>query len=89
MLAAQDRRLDHVVELTVDTDVVVERLLERAADQGRSDDSEDVIRRRLALYTAETAPLTALYAEHGLLVQVDGIGAVDEVTARVLHALES
>lgn len=88
MLAAQGRSLDRVVELTVDTDQVVARLLARAAAQGRSDDTEDVIRRRLDVYNHQTAPLTALYAAKGLLVQVDGLGEIDEVTERVLKALE-
>jgi len=87
MLSAQGTALDHVVELTVDTDEVVGRLVKRAAEQGRSDDTEDVIRRRQEIYTEQTAPLTALYAEQGLLVQVDGMGEVDDVTARVLAVL--
>ncbi|MGD9956512.1 MAG: adenylate kinase [Candidatus Nanopelagicales bacterium] len=87
MLAAQGTALDHVIELTVDVDEVVGRLLKRAAEQGRSDDTEDVVRRRLEVYFEQTAPLTAVYAQQGLLVQVDGMGSVDEVTARVLAAL--
>jgi adenylate kinase len=81
--------LDRVIELTADTDVVVERLLGRAIDQGRADDTEDVIRRRLEVYEEQTAPLTALYKSRGLLVQVDGLGSVEEVTARISAALNS
>jgi adenylate kinase len=87
MLATAGTALDHVVELTVDTDEVVARLVKRAADQGRSDDTEDVIRRRQEIYTEQTAPLTQVYAQQGLLVQVDGMGEVDEVTGRVLAVL--
>ena len=87
MLAEADHRLDAVLELTVDTEEVVERLLRRAQLQGRADDTEDVIRTRLLVYAEETAPLTKVYADRGLLRQVDGLGAVDEVTARVLAAL--
>ncbi len=76
-----------MIELTVDVDEVVGRLLKRAAEQGRSDDTEDVVRRRLEIYFEQTAPLTALYAQQGLLVQVDGMGSVEDVTARVLAAL--
>ena len=89
MLRADGHRVDRVVELTVDTDEVVGRLLKRAAEQGRADDTEDVIRRRLEVYAEQTEPLTAVYGERGLLVRVDGMGAVDEVTARVLDALAS
>jgi adenylate kinase len=87
MLAEHGAALDHVVELTVDRDELVARLVKRAAEQGRSDDSEDVIRRRQEVFAEQTAPLTALYEAQGLLVRVDGMGSVDEVTARVLAAL--
>jgi adenylate kinase len=81
--------LDRVIELTADTDEVVKRLLGRAIEQGRPDDTEDVIRRRLEVYEEQTAPLTALYKSRGLLVQVDGLGSVEEVTARISAALNS
>ena len=87
MLAEAGTGLDRVVELTVDLDEVVDRLLLRAKEQGRSDDTEEVIRRRLDVYAAETAPLAQAYAAHGLLVEVDGMGAIEDVTKRVLDAL--
>ncbi|MDD2857281.1 MAG: adenylate kinase [Candidatus Nanopelagicales bacterium] len=87
MLTASGSTIDRAVELTVDIDEVVVRLVKRAQEQGRADDTEDVIRRRLEVYAEQTAPLTAVYAERGLLVQVDGMGAVDDVTARLLAAL--
>ncbi len=87
ILEAQGNKLDVVVQLTADTDEVVRRLLNRAIEQGRADDTEDVIRRRLEVYEEQTAPLTSVYAERGLLVTVDGLGEVDEVTGRILEAL--
>ena len=81
--------LDRVIELTADTDEVVKRLLGRAIEQGRADDTEDVIRRRLEVYEEQTAPLTSLYKSRGLLVQVDGLGSIEEVTARISAALNS
>jgi adenylate kinase len=89
MLGEHGTAIDHVIELTVDIDEVVGRLLKRAAEQGRSDDTEDVVRRRLEIYFEQTAPLTAVYADQGLLVQVDGMGSVEDVTGRVLAALEA
>jgi adenylate kinase len=92
MLAAQGTSLDAVLELTVDTDEVVQRLLKRAEVDGRADDTEDVIRHRLTVYDGETAPLAALYRERGILHQVDGMGEMDEVAGRiqtVLAALQS
>jgi adenylate kinase len=87
MLSDADTKLDAVVLLTADTDEVVRRLLNRAIEQGRADDTEDVIRRRLEVYEEQTAPLVNLYAARDLVVTVDGLGAVDEVTNRILAAL--
>ncbi len=87
MLAESGHALDAVVELTVDTDEVVQRLLTRAQEQGRADDTEEVVRERMRIYAEETAPLAAVYRERGLLHQVDGMGTVDEVTARLEAAL--
>ncbi len=89
VLDASGHPLDGVIEMLVDEDAVVERLLKRAATEGRADDTEDVIRERQAIYRAETAPLTAIYAEHGILVQVDGMGTADEVTERLVKALDA
>jgi adenylate kinase len=80
-LAESDQKLDAVVQLQVSEDVLVQRLLAR----GRSDDNEDVIRHRLHLYQSETAPLLDYYRD--VLVTVDGVGEIDEVTDRVLAAL--
>jgi adenylate kinase len=87
MLADAGTSLDAVVELTADTDEVVARLLQRATEQGRADDTEVVIRRRLEVYAEQTAPLTDIYAQRGLLTQVDGMGSIESVTERLLAAL--
>jgi adenylate kinase len=88
ILAEHGHSLEVVLELTVDEDAVVARLLKRAEIEGRDDDSEEVIRERQAIYRRETAPLTDVYSERGLLVQVDGMGSVDEVFTRIAQALE-
>lgn len=89
ILAEQGGGIDAVLELTVDEDEVVGRLLKRAEIEGRADDTEDVIRERMAIYRAETAPLSATYAGRGLLVQVDGLGEIDEVAERIGSALDA
>ena len=89
ILAGNGHELTHVVELTADTDEVVARLLNRAKEQGRADDTEVVIRRRLEVYAEQTAPLTGIYAERGLLTQVDGMGPIESVTERLLAALRA
>jgi len=89
MLKAAGLALDVVVEITADAEAVVARLLKRAGEQGRADDTEPVIRRRLEVYAESTAPLADLYAERDLLVQVDGMGEIDVVTGRIMEALAS
>ena len=87
MRVAEGTQLDVVVLITADTDEVVARLLKRAAEQGRADDTADVIRHRLDVYAEQTAPLIDVYSARGLVVTIDGLGAVDVVTDRILAAL--
>jgi adenylate kinase len=87
ILASNETELEAVVLLTADTDEVVRRLLNRALEQGRADDTEDVIRRRLEVYEEQTAPLISVYAERGLVIMIDGLGEVNEVTERILEGL--
>ena len=87
MLAQQGTALDAVVELVADVEIVVERLKKRAIEQGRTDDDESVVRHRLEVYREQTAPLIDLYGQTGLLVSVDGIGTIDEVTGRIMDEL--
>lgn len=82
-----DAGVDAVVLLTVDTEEVVERLAQRASEQQRSDDGEAVQRHRMEVYEKQTAPLVDVYEGRGLLHRVDGMGAVPEVTGRILAAL--
>ena len=79
--------LDAVVVLTVDQEELVQRLLQRAETEGRADDTEDVVRRRQEVYHDQTAPLIDVYRDRGLMIEVDGMGEVDEVSKRVLDAL--
>ena len=87
ILALAEVALDAVVLLEADPDELVSRLLARSQEQGRADDTESVIRRRLEVYAAETGPLAAGYAERDLLARVDGLGPVDEVSERILAVL--
>jgi adenylate kinase len=89
ILRETNSSLDAVIQLTADTNEVVRRLAKRAIEQGRSDDTEDVIRNRMAIYEDQTAPLISLYAARGLLIMVDGLGEIDEVTSRIVEALNA
>lgn len=87
MLAKGSRPLERVLELVVDDEAVVARLLKRAAIEGRADDTEEVIRERMAIYHRETRPLSQAYQERGLLVEVPGDGDIDSVTEAIIAAL--
>jgi adenylate kinase len=80
--------LDAVVVLTVNEEELIGRLLQRAQTEGRADDTEEVIRRRQEVYADQTAPLIDVYRDRGLLIEVDGLGGVDEVTDRIFAALD-
>jgi adenylate kinase len=62
-------------------------LTKRAHEQGRADDTEDAIRHRQEVYLRETAPLIDVYRERGLLVEIDGLGDVEEIADRIREAL--
>ena len=87
ILAEAGARLDAVVQLVADVDEVVDRLRKRALVEGRADDTEEVLRHRQEVYADQTAPLIDVYARRGLVVAVDALGAVDEVTERIVTAL--
>jgi adenylate kinase len=88
MIKHTGHALDAVVVLTVDPDEIVQRLLQRAQVEGRADDTEDVIRRRQELYTEQTEPLIGVYRDRGILIEVDGMGEVEDVTRRIFDALD-
>jgi len=88
MIKFTGHQLDAVVCLVVDEDELVSRLVDRAETEGRSDDTEDVVRRRQEVYSEQTEPLIEVYRDRGLLVEVDGMGEVDEVSERILAALQ-
>jgi len=86
-LQSHGTALDAVVELVADPDVVVDRLRKRALEQGRADDDEAVVRHRLDVYRQQTEPLVDVYDGRGVLVAIDALGDIDDVTARIVEAL--
>ena len=88
MIKFTGHQLDAVVVLTVDPDEIVERLVQRAQVEGRTDDTEDVVRRRQEVYAEQTEPLIEVYRDRNVLIEVDGMGAVDDVTKRIFDALD-
>jgi adenylate kinase len=89
ILSSQHRALDAVILLVADTDELVRRLLKRAEEQGRTDDTEEIIRHRQDVYLAETQPLIEIYSERDLVVEIDGLGLIEEITQRILDGLSA
>ena len=87
-LAERGTPLDAVLSLLADENEVVARLMKRAETEGRADDNEETIRVRQHVYAEQTAPLLDVYRGQGLLVEVDGLGEVDEVSGRLFAALD-
>ncbi|RKW71487.1 adenylate kinase [Galactobacter caseinivorans] len=87
ILASENQQLDAVILLAADEDELVARLLGRAQTEGRADDTEEVIRHRLAVYREQTQDVVEAYRARGLVREVDGLGELDEVTARIVAAL--
>ena len=88
-LEGRDEQLDAVIELVVPRDESIARISLRAAEQGRSEDTEEVIANRLAIYERETAPILEVYRTRGIVDRIDGVGSLDEITARIIAALEA
>ena len=88
MIKFTGHELDAVVVLTVDSEELIHRLLQRAETDGRSDDTEEVVRRRQEVYAEQTEPLIDVYRDRKLLIEVDGMGEVDEVSERIFAALD-
>ena len=80
--------LDMVISLTADENELVERLIKRGEESGRSDDTPEVIRDRQKIYWEQTAPLVDFYKNKGILKNVDGLGEISEITERILTVLK-
>lgn len=87
LLSSHGHALDAVIRLVADQEEIVRRLRQRALDIGRVDDSEEAIRHRQDVYMRETSPLIDMFREQGLLIEIDGLGAIDDVTERIFEAL--
>lgn len=88
-LEGRDEALDAVIELEVPREESIARLSQRAAEQGRSDDTEEGIANRLAIYERETAPILEVYRTRGIVDRINGVGSLDEITGRIIAALEA
>lgn len=81
--------LDAVLMLEVDLEAVIERLVARGREQGRSDDTEETIRKRIEVYREQTTPLVSVYDSRGLLRRIDGMRSIDEVSQAIFEVLSA
>ena len=79
--------MDAAVKLKVDTELLVDRIAGRAKAEGRADDNPESVRKRLNIYTDQTAPVVEFYRQHGQLTVVDGVGSLDDVFNRIIEAI--
>lgn len=89
ILEETEAKLDVVVQLTADAEELLRRLSGRAQEEGRSDDTPDVIKRRLDVYEEQTAPLIDIYASRSLVAKVNGLGDIGDVTNRIIEVLDA
>jgi len=81
--------LDHAISLTVEPEALIARMLHRAAVEGRADDNEDTIRRRMEVYAGATMPLIFHYESQGILVEIDGTGTIEDVQRRMFAEVDA
>jgi adenylate kinase len=89
MLAKLGQKIDRVIRLKVDDKALMERIGKRFAEQGRPDDNPESFKVRLDAYNRNTAPLLPYYSDQGLLTEIEGMGAIDEVAAAIDSALDA
>ena len=87
ILKNNSQKLDAVVSLTANENELIERLIKRGLDSGRSDDAPEIIKQRQEVYWKQTSPLVNFYNDKNLLKEIDGIGEINEIKNRILEAL--
>ena len=88
LLDSLDQPVDEALQIDVDVEMAVMRIAKRAAKEGRSDDTEEVARNRMKIYSEQTAPVVDYYARKGVLTRVLGDGTAEEVFQRIKGVLQ-
>jgi adenylate kinase len=88
LLARLEQPVDEALQIDIDVDMVVSRIAKRAAEEGRSDDTEETVRKRMEVYAAQTAPVVDYYGNKGVLSRVLGEGSIEEVFQRIRGILQ-
>jgi adenylate kinase len=87
LLARIGQPIDRAAQLDVDSELLVQRIAGRAKAEGRADDNPESVRKRLDIYTQQTAPVVEYYRQHGMLTVIDGVGTLDAVFTRIVEAI--
>ena len=87
ILKNNGQKLDAVVSLTANENELIERLIKRGRDSGRSDDTPEIIKQRQEVYWKQTSPLINFYKDENLIKEIDGIGEINEIKNRILGVL--
>jgi adenylate kinase len=89
MLAERNHDMGVMIELIVDEDTLMKRLLNRAIEQGRADDNEETIKKRLVVYHSQTQPLIQWYAKEGIHYHINGLGDLDRIFADICTVIDN
>jgi adenylate kinase len=89
LLSEKSTAITCMISLKVPDEELVERLVKRGQESGRSDDNEETIRKRIAVYNAETLPVADYYRSQDKLNEVDGVGSIDEISQRIGEVLRT
>ena len=89
MLRTHGESVTLLLELQVSEEELISRILERGKVSGRADDNEESARERLKVYHSETEPVRSFYSKQGKYVAVEGEGSIDEITERIIKAIDS
>ena len=88
LLNRLEQPVEEALQIDVDVEMVIARIAKRAAEEGRSDDTEETVRKRMEVYAAQTAPVVDYYAGKGVLSRVLGEGSIEEVFQRIKGVLQ-
>ena len=88
LLERLEQPVDEALQIDVDVEMVVARIAKRAAEEDRSDDTEETVRKRMDVYAAQTAPVVDYYANKGALSRILGEGSIEEVFQRIKGILQ-
>ena len=88
-MSEKSHHLDAVISLTADEEELINRLIKRGKDSGRSDDTPTIIKQRQKVYWEQTSPLIDYYIKENVLLEIDGLGTVPEIRDRIILAISS